>query len=107
MLIRVGACFHYKMFDKCDNPEIIAMFVDPKSDCNSVVPLYASMAVVDGQISTRPYFGTLVLFVLVNLTNSNLTAICLERINFLLGGKPHRSSYQTPTTLAPIPAPPI
>ena len=29
---------------------IIAMFVDPKSNCNSVVPLYASMAVVDGDV---------------------------------------------------------
>ena len=73
MLIRVGACFHYKMFHKCDHPEITAIFAGPKSGRNSEVPLYASMAVVDDQISTRPYFGTLVLFVLVNLTNSNLT----------------------------------
>ena len=81
-------------------PRNYGYFVGPKSIRNSMVPLYASMVVVDGQISTRPYFGTLVLFILVNLTNSNLAAIGLERINYLLGGKPHRSSYQTPTTLA-------
>ena len=73
MLIRVWACFQYKMFHKCDNSEIMTMFVGPKSYRNFMVPPYASMAAVDGQISTRPYFDTIVLFVLVNITKSNIT----------------------------------